>query len=215
MSEALPLSHEKEACLGLSTLELTQRIVGNNPNITSVYLRPFLYIPDKPSIGEVSSPFAVGQFLKLQQAALTQWAQREGDGYNIALDSTVDLADGSKGHLVMMDLAAKKSPENLERSKRQFNEIIKPHFGGGFFLATDGSYHYVGERVVSQDDWQKLLGYFLITSRVTRMPDGSPSLHEMIVDYRYIGHSLIRGTTGLRLTTLGSKTVTPKVVDYI
>lgn len=215
MSEGTPVDHEKEACLGLSTLELTQRIISNNPNIAYIHLRPFRYIADRPSIGEISHPIPIAQFLEFKQSDLNGWAAKEGDGYNIALDSTIEQIDGNIGHLVMVDLAAKKSPENLEKSKRRFKEIISPQFGGGFFLETDASYHYIGEQVVNQEDWQKLLGYLLITSNVIRMPDGIPNVHERIVDDRYIGHSLIRGTTGLRLTTLGKKKVEPFVVDFI
>jgi hypothetical protein len=215
MSETTPVNHEKESALGLSTLELVQRIIKANPSIAGVYLRPFVYIADRPSTGETSYPFPAAQFLALPQSSLDSWALREGEGYNIALDSTVDFVNGQKGHLIMMDLAAKKSEEGLTRSKEQFSKIIKPNFGGGFFLETDGSYHYVGEKPVEQSDWQRALGYFLITSRITRMPDGIPNIHERIVDDRYIGHSLIRGTTGLRLTTLGKKKVIPTVVDYI
>lgn len=60
-----------------------------------------------------------------------------------------------------------------------------------------------------------LIGFCLITSIVTVTPDDVPNQHEVISDYRYIGHSLIRGSTGLRITTRGTKTFEPRVVAVI
>jgi hypothetical protein len=216
MGELTPVNHEKEACLGLSTLGVAQRIVKNSPKVQVIRLRPYFYIPNKPS-GVEEQPYGISreQFLEMEQADLDDRVVQLGEGYNIALDSPVVLRDGSKGHFVMADLAPSKSDENLERIIERFRDIIMPRFGGGFFLGTKKSYHFIGENFVSQDEWHELLGRLLITSIVTVTPEGIPNLNEVIADYRYIGHSLIRGSTGLRLTTNGTKTVSPSVVGFV
>ena len=216
MSEGTPKNHEKEACLGLSTLEIAQRIVDSNSEIQSIRFRPYFYIPNKPS-GSEEQTHGVSRklFLELKQIDMDNWLTQLGEGYNIALDSPVVFENGDKGHFVMADLAPQKSDENLKKIKERFSEIIQPRFGGGFFLETKKSYHFIGEKFASQEDWHELLGRLLITSIVTVTPEGTPNIHEVIADYRYIGHSLIRGSTGLRLTTNGEKTISPSVVGFV
>jgi hypothetical protein len=216
MNERVTVNHEKEACLGLSTLEVTQRIVSSNPDIQTVSLRPYCYIPNHTS-GSEEKIYGISRevFLGIMQVGLDEWANASGQDYNIALDSSVVMKDGRRGHLILADLAPTKSDENLEKIKNQFAKIIQPEYGGGFFLETNRSYHFVGENIVDQEEWNKLLGKMLITSIVTVTPEGMPNLHDVIVDYRYVGHSLIRGTSGLRLTTKGGKKVSPCVAGFI
>lgn len=215
MIEGAPVNHEKENNLGLSTLEIAQKIVGSSSSIQAVNLRPYHYVPNQPSTREISYPTLRDSFLGMKQQELEEWANSLGQEYNIALDSQVRFIDETQGHLVMTDLAPEKSPENLEKIKQQLREIIKPRFGGGYLLETNRSYHYIGEATVAQQEWYESLGRFLITSIVTKTPDGVPNIHEVIADYRYIGHSLVRSTTGLRLTARGRKKVLPFVVDWV
>lgn len=216
MTEGSPFNHEKVSCIGLSTLEVAQRVIDNNTSICAVNLRPYIYVPNQTS-NEEERAYEVSraQFLGYDKKDLDNWLSKLCEGYNIALDSSVVLGDGNRGHLIMADLAPQKSDENLDKIRNRFGEIIKPKYGGGYFLETKRSYQFIGDKVVSQDEWYKLLGNLLISSIVTVTPDDMPNKHEIIADYRYIGHSLKRGTTGLRLTTSGQKTFTPSVVDYI
>jgi hypothetical protein len=129
MTEGAPLNHENEGSLGLSTLEIAQRVVGSHPEIQTVHLRPYFYIPNRPSdASEVSHPFPRDRFLDETQNDIDHWAVTLGEGFNIALDSRVILNDGTQGHFVMADLGPCKSDENLEKIKLQFNNVIVPFF---------------------------------------------------------------------------------------
>ena len=67
---------------------------------------------------------------------------------------------------------------------------------------------------LDHDKWLKFLGASLLTGILTVASGGQYS-YESVVDNRYIGHSLLRGTTGLRIITNGTKTFTPRVVALI
>jgi hypothetical protein len=206
---------EKESFLGLSTLELAKRIVDSNSEIKAVGLKPYVYVPNKPSGNETVYSFPRSSFFNTKQEDLNNWCACLGEGYNIALCSSLVLKDGSRGHLIMADLAPSRSDESLAKVKRRFKEIVQDEFGGGFFLETKRSYQFLGENTVSQNNWNNLLGTLLTTEIIAYFGAEIPAEHERIVDTKYVGYSLKRGHMGLRLTTNGAKTVVPRVVGFI
>ena len=207
---------EKESFLGLSTLELAQRIVDSNSEIKAVGLKPYVYVPNKPSGRDEKIYYTSREnLLNIRQEGLDDWCVYLGEGYNISLVSSLIFKDGSGGHFVMADLAPQRSGEGLEKAKRRFKEIVQPEFGGGFFLETKRSYQFLGENTVSQNNWNNLLGTLLTTEIIAYFGAEIPAEHERIVDAKYVGYSLKRGHMGLRLTTNGTKTVVPRVVGFI
>jgi hypothetical protein len=208
------VDYEKESYKGLSTLELAQRIIGNNSKIQQVSLRVYEYIPQSHINPEYHFRIPKKPFLEIQQKVLDELAENHGKGWNVALSSRVVLEDGREGHLILVDLALSKSKKNLELVKNRFKEMIKPQYGGGFFLETGNSYHYFGENLLdSRDELVEFSGNSLITSIVADKPTKVSIRY--LVDDRHVGHSLIRGSFNLRLTTKGSKKFIPRVVDYI
>lgn len=207
---------EKESYRGFSTLKLVHEVISGNPSIRSVNLSAYRHISHIHTDNDrFSREIPREFFLSTEQEDLNKQAESYGEGWNVNLNSNVVLTDRSIGHLIIVDLAPKKSKRNLALIKERFSEIIKPSYGGGFFLETGESYHYLGESLINKDEWYKLLGDFLLTSVVKVMPKGTSSVHKVLGDYRYIGHSLKRGYTAMRLTTMGTKTFSPFVVDFI
>lgn len=203
-----------ERFIGFSTLECAREIVRLNPEISGLQLRAYCYIPNQPS-GYSEPIFRLSREEFLKGTRVKELVQRLGLEWNLALDSPVVLQSGETGHFAMVDIAPRKSFESLAKVISRFREIIVPQFGGGFLLETKKSYHFLGTRILSQDEWYKFLGFCLITSIVTVTPDDVPNRHEIISDYRYVGYSLIRGSTGLRITTRGTKTFKPRVIAII
>lgn len=212
MVESLDANHEKESFIGLSTIELAKRLVSKNGDIQTLYLRPY----SRPRQGEeVQLPVPRERFLNLDLTELHQWATRLGEGYNIALDSNVDLANGSPMHFAMLDLSIPQSDDNLQKTKAKFRELILPKFGEGFFLNSGASYHFLGERLLQLDEWQAFMGSALLTAIISMNQEGVNVVEKRVVDDLYIGHSLVRGESGLRLTTNGRKKSLPTVVGYL
>lgn len=208
-------AQEKEQHLGLTTLEIGRVVVDKTPQIQRVHLRRYFHVPDRDRTSVEEKVYVVDRQTFLHSEVVGKLMEKLDPGWNISLDSQVE---GQKGELLqfpMMDLALNKSPENLERTKQRLKKIIVPDFGGGFILETEKSYHFFGEKPFNQEKLNQFLGLCLLTSIVTVTPDGQPNIHEMVADYRYVGHSLIRGSTGLRITTNGTKTFTPRVIATI
>lgn len=205
-------AEHKEHYLGLSTLEVARGVVGDNSKIQRVNLRWYYYVPNTvPEISRISS-WDRGNFLEGEK--LKNEIEKLKPGWNIAFDSKVENKKGNFSYLPMMDLALSKSPENLQRTIERLKEMIEPKFGGGFILETNASYQFFGNNLIDHDGWLNFLGTSLLMSIPTVNPEGQYS-HESVADSRYIGYSLLRGRTGLRITTTGTKTFVPKVVAII
>jgi hypothetical protein len=208
--------HEKESCLGLSTLELAKRVMGSIPSIQNVQLSAHYRIPHSPIETERLSYVSRDVFFAMQQKDFDALAQSYGDKWHISLGSRVSLADDKQAHLITTDLDLSKSEENLALIKKRFNEIIKPKYGGGFILETGKSYQFFGIGIVGENEWYSgLLASFLMTSIVKEVPQGMVEPHILLVDDQHIGHSMSRGHTCVRLTTRAEKEFTPFVKDYI
>lgn len=201
-----------EEYLGLTTLQCAWIIVVGDPQIQRVNFRRYLCVPGKPTKDDV---IGLNRQAFLDGAVVEELIEDCPERWNIAFDSKVEDANGDVFQLPMMDLTLRRSPENLDRTKERLKELIVPDFGGGFILETEKSYHFLGRRLLSHKEWLKFLGLSLLASIVIVTPNGQENIHELVADYRYIGHSLIRGSAGLRITAGGSKTVLPKVVAVI
>jgi|SRR3989344_36177 len=199
---------------GANTLEAIRVVVGDNQDIAEIEARAYFYIPSKPSMDDekilkiMREEFLSGE--KLEEFVTTQET-----GWNVAINSKVRLHNGLFAHIPMLDLAPRKSPEALEKVVRRLSEIIKPYFGSGYILETRKSYHYLGNKIFDENRFNEFLGRSLITSIVTKMPDEIPNVHEHIADYRFIGYSLMRMGTGLRITANGDKEFLPKVIAEV
>lgn len=95
------------------------------------------------------------------------------------------------------------------------NKIVVPYFGGGVILETQNSYHFIGCKIFKQSRFSEFMGRSLISSTVTIIPDSEERFHEHISDYRFIGYSLLRDFTCLRITTNGEKKFRPVVIAEI
>lgn len=211
MTEVLGINPEKESMLGLSTLELVQRVVEGNNDIQVLNLRPYT----RPAVNEEIFPVQRNIFLNFNLDFISKWARAMGDGYNVALDSNVELADGSEKHFGMIDLSIPVSDSNLETVKLKFREFIVPRFGGGFLLKSGASYHFLADRLLTKEEWPSFLGTALLTPLITKNAEGINVIERRVVDDLYIGHSLVRGESGLRLTTNSRKPAPPLVVGYV
>lgn len=199
---------------GLTTLELARKVVRDLPKIRRVYFREYYYEPNKPS-GSEERRFSLNREVFLRTGKLELPIQHLQEGWNIAFDSVVEDRRKKLWHLPLVDLALRKSQKNLRKTVRRLQEIIAPRFGAGYILATNRSYQFFGTRLLSHDEWLQFLAWCLLSSMVTVTPKNQENIHEMIADYRYIGHSLLRGSTGLRITAHGTKTVLPRVVAVV
>lgn len=204
----------KKDLKGLGTLETIDAIVKDNEEITELEARSYFYIPYKPTLDD-ENIMRIKRDDFLEGSQLKKFVNSQTEGWNVAVNSKVKLSDGTIAHIPMLDLAPRKSKEALRKIQSQLMKIIKPHFGEGYVLETGKSYHYIGAKIFAEKRLNEFLGRSLITSIVTKTPEEIPNIHEHIVDYRYVGYSLMRNGTGLRITTSGDKKFVPRVVAVI
>jgi len=197
--------------MGKSTLECAKFVVGQNSEIEKIIIRPYIYIPNQVSKGDERIQIERDYFLNSFEP--NEILKDRPDGTNISLDSKVKLRNNIDGYWPMVDMAMEKSDENLKRTVSRVEEMLSDYTGSSFLLETKKSYHLMGTNILENEElWMDFLGTCLISSMVTKTPDNQPNIHEHLVDYRYIGHSILRRSSGLRITTAGKKTFEPKVV---
>jgi hypothetical protein len=204
---------DAEQLIGKSTLEAARFIVRNNQPIDAIYLRNYKYIPDQPSGQEPIIPIYRHSFLETD--TVEKLCDHLSIGHNYALSSQVLLSGKHNANFLMMGMAPRKTEVSVEEMLVRFDEKIVPQFGNGFLIETKKSYQFMGFNIVDQNTWWNFLATCLVSSNVTRTPDDQPNKHEMFADYRYIGYSMLKRSTGLRITTRGSKTFEPKVIAVI
>lgn len=200
--------------IGKTTLECAKHIIGQNNEVAGIFVRQYNYVPNEVSKDE-PNPFLEREYF-LNTFDPNKMLIGLPEGTNIALDSNIKLRGGKDAFWPMVDMAPSKSDINLEKIEKRVSGLLSPYTGTSYLLETNRSYHLLGNNILrSQKEWYDFLGTCLISSIVTKTPDGQPNIHEVIVDYRYIGHSILRGSSGLRLTTSGSKDFEPKVISVV
>ena len=121
----------------------------------------------------------------------------------LAICSRCMRADGSVGHLPMLDFRAEASTEpataarTLELITKALIEIGAPD---GVVANSGNSYHYYGFDSVTEVEWREFMLNCLLL--------------EPVVDVRYIAHRLLSGGAALRITS-SSEMPMPHVVACI
>lgn len=214
LTEGSPVQkREGEEFLGLTTVDCARLVISELPTVKTLNFRSYCYIPQQ--LNEGSQIFSLSREEFLHGADLSKKADNLSVGWDIALSSRVDTTDSSSAHFALIDLAVKKTDTAIAKVTKQFEKYgITSMVGGGFLLETGKSYHFFGQNLLPFQDWLDFLGRCLLTSIVTTDPVTQENIHERIVDERFIGHSLRRGSCDLRVTS-NSKNVIPRVVKMI
>lgn len=115
--------------------------------------------------------------------------------------SIVEIADGSKHHIPMLDFGIEVKDDSLRIIR---NSLSLPR---GVLLKSGDSYHYYGYDLMSDENWREWM------ENLDRRKD-SP---EEVIDPNYLDFSLSRGYAALRVFRYPgtSKNTAPVVVGYV
>jgi hypothetical protein len=113
----------------------------------------------------------------------------------LAASSKVQLKDGNVAHLPMIDFKCAPTERNIELAKKAFAKIGQTD---GVLLNSGNSFHYYGERLMTEREWIGFLGHCLLLSD--------------FIDTRYVGHALINNECRLRLSPTPLNPFIPTVV---
>lgn len=114
----------------------------------------------------------------------------------IVLDSRVCVPVDGTRWLTILDFAAPPSPVAQAEIVRELNALG----WSGLLLLSGASYLFIGAELTDFGSWRRRMAQALLVPGI---------------DYRYIGHCLLRGAGGARLTTCTRKPHTPRVVAVI
>ncbi|KUK75916.1 MAG: hypothetical protein XD93_1200 [candidate division WS6 bacterium 34_10] len=185
--------------------ELVRQIVSENDEIDQLCLVAYKYVPLQVDENELNKEFWVSKQNFLEDGFLESLSNKFSKDVQIGLFSRVSVGYEGDKHIPMMDLEISKSRVNLKKIISRFTHL---GLNDGWLLETGNSYHYYGRTLIEDDKWiSNFLSRCLLTSIVNSRSD-----IEDIVDSRYVGHSLRRGSCCLRLTTWDDKSFVPKVV---
>lgn len=162
--------------------------------VASVPLSYYAYSPQTVKDDRSIFTMPVEQFL--DEAEVSRVIEGTQPGHELAVHSDLIMRDGSRRHLVMVDMST---------SARAHLEKLRQFLGDNFFqriswYASGRSFHGYGELLLQQREWVQFMGLLLLANQ--------PRL-EPTVDPRWIGHRLLAGYASLRWTCNTSHYLTP------
>ncbi|HEX7042280.1 MAG TPA: hypothetical protein VF189_03430, partial [Patescibacteria group bacterium] len=160
--QTLNKEQKEQDYLGKTALQVYAEVLRLNPTIQRVQFRQYRYTypqaPDGRGIHEDTSFWIEREdFLKGSKIFQDSLANLS-DGFNLALESELELENGERAYLPMMDTSIPKSTENLERLKKITAISLTPSFGRMVILETDASYHIMGFAPMSLPEQVRFLG---------------------------------------------------------
>jgi hypothetical protein len=121
----------------------------------------------------------------------------KADGEVIGLTSIVRARSGSSLHMPQLDFRVPPSGEALALIREKFRTVMTRAKSGkivpGYILLSGKSYHYLGLEPLREEEWLEFMGLALL------FEDGADPNRFSPVDRRWIGHSLVRGFSTLRI----------------
>lgn len=163
---------------------VVQEIVNKYGTEISFEFSHYIYVPR--TIEDQRSTFTLSA-RELTPSKLEELCNSTPDGMELALNSRVLMADKKIMHIPMIDLATRAAG-----IIGKVLDVLPTNLSGTMIWFESGrSYHGYGTVLISQDDWVKLMGRFLLVNQ----PQVPP-----VVDPRWIGHRLISGYASLRWT---------------
>ncbi len=188
----------------MTALELVQKIVKKNKEISEVSLFAYKYVPLQHNKSAFNHVIWMGRKDFLSNKKINQIIKSLPKDINVGVNSKVKTLDSKHYYLPMVDFACKKSIKYVNLIIERFKKEDIKH---GWIVETAKSYHYYGEDLLTYRQWIEFYGKCLCTS-VVRTRENI----EQLADTRYIGHILRRSSGTLRFTSNGDKTFEPKVV---
>jgi hypothetical protein len=116
----------------------------------------------------------------------------------LVLRSRIHTKSGGYRHIPMLDFHCPNSQLNRQLAAR-ISVMVDPK--GGFLLDSGNSFHFYGKSLLSEAELSSFLGRALLFSP--------------IVDRAWIGHQLVEGSCGLRVTSKSDGTREPFLVQEI
>lgn len=202
---------------GKPSIQVIQHILKGNSNIRKLHFRQYqvaqVNILNETKTGD-DNFFSLSREEVLQGEILDRQIQKLDSNENIQIDAKVETIEGDR-YLPMMDLEIQPgNPEHLNLAMLQFRSRgIFEMSGVGYILSSGNSYHFIGSRLLTRDEYLEFLGRCLIT-KYKYYDERGKKQSIQIVDDGYIGCSILY-ERGLRISGNGQGKKIPQVVEVI
>ncbi|MDE2226517.1 MAG: hypothetical protein KGJ89_00990 [Patescibacteria group bacterium] len=135
----------------------------------------------------------------------------------VGLCSVARHKNGEAMYLPQLDFSIPISDDAIGILRQEFGTVMSRSKSDlvlpGYIIASGRSYHYLGLNAMRHEEWLEFLGLSLL------FEDGDDQNKFSPVDRRWIGHSLVRGFSTLRIFggAKGNNELRPEpvVVDYL
>lgn len=192
----------------LHTIDVVYEIIRRNKSVKELNFAVYFYVPEVLTNKDRLKiyPVKVNQINNFQDLQKKLHSIKIPKKWFLGLTSRVKMLDGEYRHIPQIDFECPISKKNLNLIKKQFSQIIKTF--PGYILESGKSYHYMGLRLLKEEEWKKFIGKCLLCNFCEE------NRIECMVDGRWFGHSLLRGDTNLRIFATKSSPE-PKVVTFL
>lgn len=182
-------------------IDIIEEIIKKNPGLKVVFFVAYRYVPKSLNLkGRVTLiPIEV----KNTDARSYMSSIRLKKSWDLTLCSKVKMKDNSIRHIPQIDFWCPISSKNKNLIKTKLIEVLK--ITPGFLLNSGNSYHFIGTKLLSEKQWQYLLGLCLLTTEPFK---------KSIIDVRWLGHQLMAGWSCLRIRASKLKPE-PKLVTVL
>jgi hypothetical protein len=144
---------------------------------------------DPPGSVEIVD-YSVNDLLQLED-----WIKEKSDNdWMVSMTSIWKNEKQEKFYLPVMDFSIEISDESEQLVRERLKGVLDlyPQFGRGSLVQTNNSYHFVGDTLIVQKDWIAFCANMILLKHSRETRD--------IADVRFIGHSLVRGYTCVRIS---------------
>ncbi len=187
---------------GPDVVSVIKCIARENRTLASLHLAEYRYIPRMISqkgrlkIRELSviGKNDLGAILGLLEDNL-------GSDWQLGLMSLARKRSGQCCHIPQIDFVCKNTYENLAAIKACLKQ--NAYVEAGWLVDSGNSFHFYGRNLLAPSDWQAFMGRCLLFNEEGKNP---------IIDWRWLGYSLIAGYSTLRITESSSKRE-PRVIE--
>ncbi|SMF52832.1 primase 1D-like protein [Pseudogulbenkiania subflava] len=164
-------------------------LIQNHQEISHLSISIYEYTPN--SINDNREIFHIPRSDFLDEQHILKIINNLSGEQNISLHSDVKTLNGKKLHIPMVDMNT-ASKAHLEKLKNYLEERLYSELR---WYKSGRSFHGYGRRLITTDEWVKLMGRLLLSNQKNMTPT---------VDPRWIGHRLLAGYSTLRWSKNGN-----------
>jgi hypothetical protein len=187
---------------GTDVLSVIKCIAHENKTLAKIHLAEYHYVPRMAS---QKGRLKIRELSISGKSDLRAILSGVGDNldtnWQLGLMSLARKRSGQSCHIPQIDFVCEKTSENIAAIKACLKQ--NTYTETGWLVDSGNSFHFYGRKLLAPSDWQAFMGQCLLFNERGKYP---------IIDWRWLGYSLIAGYSTLRILKSSSKRE-PRVIE--